>query len=75
MSFSTDTNVATALNNVVTYFCEELTQQKLRYIKENVTKLDKIKKAAIPLFCPKCKQVMNKQLYLLQHLVTHETRC
>jgi hypothetical protein len=31
-------------------------------IKENVTKLDKIKKAAVPLFCPKCKQVMNKQL-------------
>ena len=31
-------------------------------IKENVTKLDKIKKAAVPLFCPKCKQVMDKQL-------------
>ena len=31
-------------------------------IKENITKLDKIKKAAIPLFCPKCKQVMDKQL-------------
>jgi hypothetical protein len=31
-------------------------------IKENVTKLDKIKQAAIPLFCPKCKQVMDKQL-------------
>jgi len=31
-------------------------------IRENVTKLDKIKKAAVPLFCPKCKQVMDKQL-------------
>jgi hypothetical protein len=31
-------------------------------IKENITKLDKIKKAAGPLFCPKCKQVMDKQL-------------
>jgi len=31
-------------------------------IKENVTKLDKFKKAAVPLFCPKCKQVMDKQL-------------
>jgi len=31
-------------------------------IKENVTKLDKFKTAAIPLFCPKCKQVMDKQL-------------
>ena len=31
-------------------------------IKENITKLDKIKKAAVPLFCPKCKQVMDKQL-------------
>jgi hypothetical protein len=31
-------------------------------IKENVTKLDKIKKAAVPLFCPKCKHVMDKQL-------------
>jgi hypothetical protein len=31
-------------------------------IKENVTKLDKIKQVAIPLFCPKCKQVMDKQL-------------
>ena len=31
-------------------------------IKENVTKLDKFKKVAVPLFCPKCKQVMDKQL-------------
>jgi hypothetical protein len=31
-------------------------------IKENVTKLDKFKKASVPLFCPKCKQVMDKQL-------------
>jgi hypothetical protein len=31
-------------------------------IKENITKLDKFKKAAVPLFCPGCKQVMDKQL-------------
>jgi len=31
-------------------------------IKENITKLDKFKKAAVPLFCPSCNQVMNKQL-------------
>jgi hypothetical protein len=31
-------------------------------IKENITKLDKFKKAAVPLFCPTCKGVMNKQL-------------
>jgi len=31
-------------------------------IKENITKLDKVKKAVIPLFCPKCKHVMDKQL-------------
>jgi hypothetical protein len=31
-------------------------------IKENVTKLDKFKKATIPLFCPKCKGIMDKQL-------------
>jgi len=31
-------------------------------IKENVTKLDSFKKAAVPLFCPNCKQVMDKQL-------------
>ena len=31
-------------------------------IKENVTKLDKFKKVAVPLFCPNCKQVMDKQL-------------
>ena len=31
-------------------------------IKENVTKLDKFKKSSIPLFCPNCKQVMDKQL-------------
>jgi len=31
-------------------------------IKENITKLDKFKKVAVPLFCPSCSQVMNKQL-------------
>jgi hypothetical protein len=31
-------------------------------IKENVTKLDKFKKVAVPLFCPNCKQIMDKQL-------------
>lgn len=31
-------------------------------LKENVTKLDKFKLAAVPLFCPGCKQVMDKQL-------------
>jgi hypothetical protein len=31
-------------------------------IKENITKLDKFKKVAVPLFCPECKQVMDKQL-------------
>ena len=31
-------------------------------IKENITKLDKFKKAAVPLFCPECKGIMNKQL-------------
>jgi hypothetical protein len=31
-------------------------------IKENITKLDKFKKVAVPLFCPNCKQVMDKQL-------------
>ena len=31
-------------------------------IKENITKLDKFKKASIPLFCPSCNKVMNKQL-------------
>ena len=31
-------------------------------IKENVTKLDKFKKTSVPLFCPNCKQVMDKQL-------------
>jgi hypothetical protein len=31
-------------------------------IKENVTKLDKFKKVSVPLFCPNCKQVMDKQL-------------
>jgi len=36
----TDTNVATALNDVVTYFCQELNQQKLKYIKEINTNFD-----------------------------------
>jgi len=31
-------------------------------IKQNITKLDKFKKAAVPLFCPSCNQIMNKQL-------------
>lgn len=31
-------------------------------VRENVTKLDKFKSVAVPLFCPKCKQVMDKQL-------------
>jgi transcription elongation factor Elf1 len=31
-------------------------------IKENITKLDKFKKAAVPLFCPSCKSVMESQL-------------
>jgi hypothetical protein len=35
-----DTNVADALNDVVTYFCQELTQQRLRYIKEINTNFD-----------------------------------
>ncbi len=40
----------------------DFTEESYLSIKENVTKLDKIKKAAVPLFCPKCKQVMDKQL-------------
>ena len=28
-------------------------------LKQNVTKLDKAKKAAMPMFCPKCKGIMN----------------
>ena len=31
-------------------------------IKENITKLDKFKKTSTPIFCPKCKQIMDKQL-------------
>ena len=31
-------------------------------IKQNITKLDKFKKTAVPLFCPSCKGIMNKQL-------------
>ena len=31
-------------------------------IKQNITKLDKFKTAAVPLFCPTCKGIMNKQL-------------
>jgi hypothetical protein len=31
-------------------------------IKQNITKLDKFKTAAVPLFCPSCKGIMNKQL-------------
>ena len=35
-----DTNIATALNDVVTYFCQELNQQKLRYVKQIDTNFD-----------------------------------
>ena len=31
-------------------------------VKQNITKLDKFKKAAVPLFCPSCGTIMNKQL-------------
>ena len=31
-------------------------------IKENITKLDKFKKSTVPLFCPKCKNIMDKHL-------------
>jgi len=31
-------------------------------INHNITRLDKFKKAAVPLFCPSCKNIMNKQL-------------
>jgi hypothetical protein len=31
-------------------------------IKENITKLDKFKKTTVPLFCPKCKGIMDRQL-------------
>lgn len=31
-------------------------------IKENITKLDKLKNLTVPLFCPDCKKVMDKQL-------------
>jgi hypothetical protein len=31
-------------------------------IKQNITKLDKFKKVSVPIFCPGCKQVMDKQL-------------
>ena len=31
-------------------------------IRENITKLDKFKQAAVPLFCPKCKNIMDGQL-------------
>ena len=31
-------------------------------VKQNITKLDKFKKAAVPLFCPTCNHVMNRQL-------------
>tara|TARA_R110000796_G_scaffold215934_1_gene331989 strand:- start:968 stop:1540 length:573 start_codon:yes stop_codon:yes gene_type:complete len=31
-------------------------------IKENITKLDKFKSVAVPIFCPNCKQNMDKQL-------------
>ena len=31
-------------------------------VRENITKLDKFKSSAIPLFCPSCKHIMDKQL-------------
>ena len=31
-------------------------------IKQNITKMNKFKKTAVPMFCPSCKQVMDKQL-------------
>ena len=31
-------------------------------IRQNITKLDKFKTAAVPLFCPSCNNIMNKQL-------------
>ena len=31
-------------------------------IKQNITKLDKFKKVSVPLFCPSCNGVMDKQL-------------
>tara|TARA_B110000305_G_scaffold47857_1_gene51286 strand:+ start:40 stop:612 length:573 start_codon:yes stop_codon:yes gene_type:complete len=31
-------------------------------VRQNITKLDKFKTAAVPLFCPTCKGIMNKQL-------------
>ena len=31
-------------------------------IKQNITKLDKFKKVSVPILCPNCKQVMDKQL-------------
>lgn len=31
-------------------------------VRQNITKLDKFKKVSVPLFCPSCKQVMDKQL-------------
>lgn len=37
---TSDTNVATALNEVATYFCQELNQVKLRYVKEINTNFD-----------------------------------
>ena len=37
---TSDTNVATALNEITTYFCQELTQQKLRFVKEINTNFD-----------------------------------
>ena len=31
-------------------------------IKQNITKMDKFKKVTVPIFCPSCKSVMDKQL-------------
>lgn len=31
-------------------------------IKQNITKLDQFKRVTVPIFCPGCKQVMDKQL-------------
>lgn len=37
---TSDTNVATALNEVAAYFCQEINQVKLRYVKEINTNFD-----------------------------------
>tara|TARA_R110000796_G_scaffold84972_8_gene184796 strand:+ start:3829 stop:4404 length:576 start_codon:yes stop_codon:yes gene_type:complete len=42
-------------------------------IKQNITKLDKVKKAhLVPLFCPKCKKVMNKGMDPSYYMATDQ---